>query len=51
MSYCKYENTYNNLLQIKEEQNVENHREERYKVRLINLMIEMLENEGFKIEE
>ncbi len=42
MSYCRFENTYNDLLDCLEniEQEAENMRDERYRVRLILLMKE-----------
>jgi hypothetical protein len=45
MSYCRFENTYNDLLDCFEniEQEAENMRDERYRVRLILLLKENMD--------
>ena len=44
MSYCRFENTYNELIDCMENLNktAENERDERYRIRLIELMIDIV---------
>jgi len=44
MSYCRFENTYNDLVDCMENLNksAENERDERYRIRLIELMIDIV---------
>ena len=46
MSYCRFENTYNDLIDCIENLNkvASNERDERYRKRLIELMIETVES-------
>jgi len=46
MSYCRFENTYNDLIDCIENLNkvADNERDERYRRRLIELMIETVES-------
>ena len=46
MSYCRFENTYNDLIDCIENMDceAENERDERYRKRLIQLMIETVES-------
>ena len=46
MSYCRFENTYNDLIDCIENMDYEagNERDERYRKRLIQLMIETVES-------
>jgi hypothetical protein len=46
MSYCRFENTYNDLIDCIENLNQEasNERDERYRIRLIELLIETVES-------
>lgn len=52
MSYCKFENTLAALQQCAEEwSEAESNSESESKKRLIQLMVELLESEGYKIED
>jgi hypothetical protein len=56
MSYCRFENTYNDLIDCIENLNyASNERDERYRIRLIELMIKTVESgeaeEALEIEE
>ena len=57
MSYCRFENTYNDLIDCIENLNksAENERDERYRKRLIELMIETVESgdaeEALEVED
>ena len=46
MSYCRFENTYNDLVDCIENlnQKASNERDERYRIRLIELMIDTVES-------
>jgi hypothetical protein len=46
MSYCRFENTYNDLIDCIENLNVsaKNERDERYRIRLIELLINAVES-------
>ena len=46
MSYCKFENTYNDLIDCMEDidKPAENFRDERYRVRLIEMLKELQES-------
>jgi hypothetical protein len=46
MSYCRFENTYNDLIDCIENlnQSASNERDERYRIRLIELLIETVES-------
>ena len=51
MSYCKFENTLSALRQCEDEWNeVESDSEKKSKERLIQLMVELLESEGYEVE-
>jgi hypothetical protein len=46
MSYCRFENTYNDLLDCLEniESEAENERDERYRIRMIQLLKENIDS-------
>ena len=57
MSYCRFENTYNELVDCMENLNksAENERDERYRIRLIELMIDIVNSgdaeEALEVED
>jgi hypothetical protein len=57
MSYCRFENTYNELIDCMENLNktAENERDERYRIRLIELMIDIVNSgdaeEALEVED